>query len=118
LDRVGCFPYSPVEGAIANDVAEAVPEDVKLERHERFMTLAAEISAARLQRRIGQLAQVLIDEIDHENGVAIARSKADAPEIDGNVFIEGAGAVQLLPGSLVQVKITDADEYDLFAELI
>lgn len=118
LDRVGCFPYSPVEGAVANDVAEAVPEDVKLERHERFMTLAAEISAARLQRRIGQLAQVLIDEIDHENGVAIARSKADAPEIDGNVFIEGAGATQLLPGSLVQVKITDADEYDLFAELI
>lgn len=118
LDRVGCFPYSPVEGAVANDVAEAVPEDVKLERHERFMTLAAEISAARLQRRIGQLEQVLVDEIDHENGVAIARSKADAPEIDGNVFIEGAGAAQLQPGSLVQVKITDADDYDLFAELV
>lgn len=118
LDRVGCFPYSPVEGAVANDVAEAVPEDVKLERHERFMTLAAEISAARLQRRIGQLEQVLVDEIDHENGVAIARSKADAPEIDGNVFIEGAGAAQLQLGSLVQVKITDADDYDLFAELV
>jgi len=118
LDRVGCFPYSPVEGAVANDVAEAVPEDVKLERHERFMTLAAEISASRLQRRIGQLEQVLVDEIDHENGVAIARSKADAPEIDGNVFIEGAGAAQLQPGSLVQVKITDADDYDLFAELV
>jgi len=118
LDRVGCFPYSPVEGAVANDVAEAVPEEVKLERHERFMTLAAEISAARLQRRIGQLEHVLVDEIDHENGVAIARSKADAPEIDGNVFIEGAGAAQLLPGSLVQVKITDADDYDLFAELV
>jgi ribosomal protein S12 methylthiotransferase len=118
LDRVGCFPYSPVEGAVANDVAEAVPEHVKLERHERFMTLAAEISAARLQRRIGQLEQVLVDEIDHENGVAIARSKADAPEIDGNVFIEGAGAAQLQPGSLVQVKITDADDYDLFAELV
>lgn len=118
LDRVGCFPYSPVEGAVANDVAEAVPEEVKLERHERFMTLAAEISAARLQRRVGQFEQVLVDEIDHENGVAIARSKADAPEIDGNVFIEGAGAAQLLPGSLVQVKITDADDYDLFAELV
>lgn len=118
LDRVGCFPYSPVEGAVANDVAEAVPEDVKLERHERFMTLAAEISAARLQRRIGQYEHVLVDEIDHENGVAIARSKADAPEIDGNVFIEGAGAAQLQPGSLVHVKITDADDYDLFAELV
>jgi ribosomal protein S12 methylthiotransferase len=118
LDRVGCFPYSPVEGAVANDVAEPVPEEVKLERHERFMTLAAEISAARLQRRIGRTEQVLVDEIDHENGVAIARSKADAPEIDGNVFIEGAGAAQLLPGSLVQVKITDADDYDLFAELV
>ncbi|REH39953.1 SSU ribosomal protein S12P methylthiotransferase [Paraperlucidibaca baekdonensis] len=118
LDRVGCFPYSPVEGALANDVAEPVPEDVKLARHERFMTLAAEISAARLQRRVGRVEQVLVDEIDHEEGVAIARSKADAPEIDGNVFIEGAGAAQLQPGQLVMVRVTEADEYDLFAELV
>ncbi|MEO6699171.1 MAG: 30S ribosomal protein S12 methylthiotransferase RimO [Paraperlucidibaca sp.] len=118
LDRVGCFPYSPVEGAVANDVAEPVPEAIKLERHERFMLLAAEISAARLQRRVGRIEQVLIDEIDAEEGVAIARSKADAPEIDGNVFIEGEGAAALLPGQMVMVRITEADEYDLFAELV
>lgn len=118
LDRVGCFPYSPVEGAVANDVAEPVPEEVKLERHERFMTLAAEISAKRLQRRVGRIEQVLVDEIDTEEGVAVARSKADAPEIDGNVFIEGAGAADLKPGQLVMVRITEADEYDLFAELV
>ncbi|MFX4631770.1 30S ribosomal protein S12 methylthiotransferase RimO, partial [Acinetobacter baumannii] len=90
--RVGCFPYSPVEGAPANDVAEPVPEAVKQERHERFMALAAEISAERLQRRVGRIEEVLVDEIDEEEGVAIARSRADAPEIDGNVFIEGEGA--------------------------
>lgn len=118
LDRVGCFPYSPVEGALANDVAEPVPEAVKLERHERFMALAAEISAKRLQRRVGRIEQVLVDEIDAEEGVAVARSKADAPEIDGNVFIEGDGAVDLKPGQLVMVRITEADEYDLFAELV
>jgi ribosomal protein S12 methylthiotransferase len=118
LDRVGCFPYSPVEGAVANDVAEPVPEAIKLERHERFMLLAAEISAARLQRRVGRIEQVLVDEIDAEEGVAIARSKADAPEIDGNVFIEGEGAAALLPGQMVMVRITEADEYDLFAELV
>ncbi|PQA51807.1 30S ribosomal protein S12 methylthiotransferase RimO [Amnimonas aquatica] len=118
LDRVGCFPYSPVEGAPANDVAEPVPEAVKQERHERFMALAAEISAERLQRRVGRLEEVLVDEIDEEEGVAIARSKADAPEIDGNVFIEGEGAAALKPGQRVTVRITEADDYDLFAELV
>ena len=118
LDRVGCFPYSPVEGAVANDVAEAVPEDVKLERHERFMKLAAEISAERLQRRVGRVETVLVDEIDDEEGVAIARSYADAPEIDGNVFIEGTGAANLKPGQKVQVRITEADDYDLYAEIV
>jgi ribosomal protein S12 methylthiotransferase len=118
LDRVGCFPYSPVEGAKANDVAEPVPEEVKQERYERFMALAAEISAARLAQKIGREMTVLVDEIDLENGVAVARSMADAPEIDGNVFIEGDGAIALKVGSFVKVKITDADDYDLYAEHI
>lgn len=118
LDRVGCFPYSPVDGAVANDVAEPVAEEVKQARLDRFMALAAEISAQRLQRRVGRTETVLIDEIDEEAGVAIARSYADAPEIDGNVFIEGNGAAALKPGQKVQVVITEADEYDLFAELV
>mgnify|MGYP000910369753 CR=1 FL=1 len=116
LDRVGCFPYSPVTGAKANELADPVPEEIKQERYERFMQLAAEISAARLQKKIGREMMVLIDEIDMENGVAVARSMADAPEIDGNVFIEGEGATALKAGDLVKVRITDADEYDLYAE--
>lgn len=116
LDRVGCFPYSPVEGAIANDVAEPVPEEIKQERYERFMALAAEISSARLQQKIGREMDVIIDELDVEEGVAIARSKADAPEIDGNVFIEGRDLSTLKVGDIVRVKIVDADDYDLFAE--
>ncbi|WP_022955058.1 30S ribosomal protein S12 methylthiotransferase RimO [Perlucidibaca piscinae] len=118
LDRVGCFPYSPVDGAVANDVAEPVPEEVKQERLDRFMSLAAEISAERLQRRVGRVEIVLVDEIDDEEGVAIARSYADAPEIDGNVFIEGEGAAQLKPGQKVRVRITEADDYDLYAEIV
>ena len=116
LDRVGCFPYSPVEGAKANEIADPVPEDIQQERYERFMKLAAEISAARLQKKIGREMTVLIDEIDTENGIAVARSMADAPEIDGNVFIEGEGATLLKAGEFVKVRITDADEYDLYAE--
>jgi len=118
LDRVGCFPYSPVEGAVANDVAEPVPEEIKQARLDRFMALAAEISAERLQRRVGRVETVLVDEIDDEEGVAIARSYADAPEIDGNVFIEGEGAAALKPGQKVKVRITEADDYDLFAEIV
>jgi ribosomal protein S12 methylthiotransferase len=101
LDRVGCFPYSPVEGAKANEIADPVPEEVKQERYERFMQLAAEISAARLQKKVGREMTVLVDEIDEENGVAVARSMADAPEIDGNVFIEGEGATALKVGEFV-----------------
>ncbi len=116
LDRVGCFPYSPVEGARANDLPDPVPEEVKQERYERFMALAAEISAARLAKKVGREMTVLVDEIDHENGVAVARSMADAPEIDGNVFVEGEGATALKVGEFARVRITDADEYDLYAE--
>jgi ribosomal protein S12 methylthiotransferase len=116
LDRVGCFAYSNVEGAAANNMPGQVPEDVKQERYARFMELAADISAARLQQKIGQEMQVLVDEIDTEEGVIIARSKADAPEIDGNVFIERDDLSGVKPGDLLTVRITDANEYDLFAE--
>lgn len=113
LDRVGCFTYSPVAGAKANDLPGAVPEEVKEERLQRFMELQAQISADNLQRKIGTLQQVLIDEVTPEG--AVARSKADAPEIDGNVFIDGATHLQ--PGDLVTVEIEDADEYDMWGRL-
>ncbi len=118
LDRVGCFTYSPVEGAAANELPDPVPEAVKQERYERFMVLAAEISAARLQKKIGLEMDVLVDEIDLEEGVAIARSRADAPEIDGNVFVESDNVGAIRPGDIVRVRITDANEYDLFAECV
>ncbi|MCB1966094.1 MAG: 30S ribosomal protein S12 methylthiotransferase RimO, partial [Candidatus Accumulibacter sp.] len=88
LDRVGCFTYSPVEGATANTLPDPVPEEVKQERQARLMELQAAISAERLQGRIGQTLTVLVDAIDEEEGIAIARSTADAPEIDGLVYIE------------------------------
>jgi ribosomal protein S12 methylthiotransferase len=111
LDRVGCFAYSPVEGAAANALSGAVPEEVKEERRERLMTLQAEISAAKQEGKIGRTLTVLVDEID-EQGV-IARSKADAPEIDGLVYIEECGDLQT--GDLVEVEVVDADEHDLWA---
>ncbi|MEA3404466.1 MAG: 30S ribosomal protein S12 methylthiotransferase RimO, partial [Pseudomonadota bacterium] len=86
LDRVGCFQYSPVEGATANEIAEQVPDDVKQDRFDRFMQLQQQISAEKMQAKVGQVMQVLVDEIDEQG--AIARSMADAPEIDGLVFIE------------------------------
>lgn len=117
LDRVGCFKYSAVEGAKANELPDPVPEEVKEERWQRFMEVQQEISATRLQRRVGQQIKVLVDDIDEEAGVAIARSAADAPEIDGNVFIEGDGAAELKIGDFVTVTVTEADEYDLYASL-
>nr|WP_298892064.1 30S ribosomal protein S12 methylthiotransferase RimO [uncultured Acinetobacter sp.] len=118
LDRVGCFKYSPVEGATANDLPNHVPEDVQQERFERFMQLQQEISTQKLQSRIGQTMTVLVDELEAEYPVAVARSYADAPEIDGNVFVEDIDRNAIKAGDLLRVKITDADEYDLFAELI
>lgn len=112
LDRVGCFKYSPVEGAPANDLPGAVPETLKQERWERFMEVQARISAAKLQARVGQVMTVLVDEVDEEG--AIARSPYDAPEIDGNVFLDGG--TDLLPGDLVEVEIVEADEHDLWGE--
>jgi ribosomal protein S12 methylthiotransferase len=115
LDRVGCFAYSPVEGAKANELPDAVPEAVKEERRARFMEKQAEISARRLEAKIGREMTVLVDEIDEE-GDAIARSPADAPEIDGVVFI--AEAENIAPGDFVKVRITDATEHDLWAEAV
>lgn len=111
LDRVGCFAYSAVEGASANALPDPVPEEVKQERLARFMEVQAKISAAKLQDKIGMTMTVLVDEVGEED--AIARSYADAPEIDGVVHLKGGAG--LIPGDLVEVEITDADEYDLFA---
>ncbi len=110
LDRVGCFQYSPVEGAKANDLADPVPEAVKEERYHRFMQVQAEISYRRLQAKVGSQQTVLIDAITQDK--IIARSKADAPEIDGLVYIEPFAQAQV--GSLITVDITQADDYDLF----
>lgn len=116
LDRVGCFQYSPVEGARANELAGAVPAELMQERWERFMEKAADISEARLQARVGQKMRVLVDEVDPETGLVQARSAADAPEIDGLVLIEDAGHLQ--PGSWAQVEIVAADTYDLQGQLL
>jgi ribosomal protein S12 methylthiotransferase len=113
LDRVGCFPYSNVEGAAANSLPDAVPEEIKEERFARFMEKQAVISARRLEAKIGREMTVLVDEIDEE-GDAIARSPGDAPEIDGVVFIEDAEG--LAPGDFVNVVITDASDHDLWAD--
>jgi ribosomal protein S12 methylthiotransferase len=116
LDRVGCFEYSPVEGAAANALRQAeVPPELKAERRGRFMELAGEISAQRLARKIGRKMPVLIDRI--EGDVAVACSSSDAPEIDGSVRIVGAGASRLAVGALAEVQITGASAYDLDARL-
>ena len=114
LDRVGCFTYSAVDGAKANELADPVPEDVKDDRLKRFMETQAVISAKRLQSKVGSLQLVLIDEVTPEG--AVARSMADAPEIDGSVFIDGA--THLTAGDLVTVEIEEADEYDLWGHLV
>jgi ribosomal protein S12 methylthiotransferase len=111
LDRVGCFKYSPVDGARANALPDPVPEDVKTVRWERFMQVQQDISRRRLAAKIGQTLEVLVDRI--EGGTAIARSAADAPEIDGQVFISEAGKCAV--GSFQSVLVVGADEYDLHA---
>ncbi|NYF18764.1 ribosomal protein S12 methylthiotransferase [Xanthomonas sp. JAI131] len=116
LDRVGAFAYSPVEGASANALPDPVPEPVKQERLARFMARQADISAARLEAKIGSVQQCLVDLL--EDGIAVARSKADAPEIDGLVHIQNGAERGLQPGDLVDVEITDSDEHDLFGEAL
>jgi len=113
LDRVGCFAYSPVEGAVANALPDPVPEPVKQDRRARFMTVQAAISAARLRAKIGRTLDVLVDAID--GNVALARSTADAPEIDGVVRI--AGGKSLTPGHFARVRVISADAHDLHATL-
>jgi ribosomal protein S12 methylthiotransferase len=118
LDRVGCFPYSDVEGATANDLADAVPEEIREERRSRLMWVQEDISARRLARWVGREIEVLVDEIDEE-GVVIARSQGDAPEIDGLVFVAvGENAELPEPGDLLRVRVTDADTHDLYADAL
>ena len=114
LDRVGCFMYSNIEGAAANQLDGHVSEEVKQERFDRFMSLQQQISANKLAETIGYEMQVLVDGV--EDGMAIARTYGDAPEIDGVVYIDGASHLQA--GQFVDVRITDSDEYDRWAELV
>jgi ribosomal protein S12 methylthiotransferase len=113
LDRVGAFKYSPVEGAVANDIAPHVDPDVQEERLARFMLKSAGISAAKLAAKVGQRMPVLIDAID--GTTAVARSMADAPEIDGVVVIKKGG--KLSPGEFVDVEVTGSSDHDLEARI-
>jgi ribosomal protein S12 methylthiotransferase len=114
LDRVGCFKYEPVEGAAANALAGAVPEKAKEERWHRFMQAQQKISAAKLAAKVGREIDVIVDTV--EKGRAVARSKADAPEIDGNVFVKPAAGLK--PGDIVKVRVEKAKDYDLEARPI
>ena len=114
LDRVGCFTYSAVEGATANALPNPVPEAVKEDRKARFMAVQAEISAKKLAAQIGKTLTVIVDELDEEG--AVCRSYADAPEIDGVVFV--ANSTGLKEGDFIQVQVVDSDDYDLWAERI
>jgi len=116
LDRVGCFKFEPVEGAKANDLPDAVPEEVKEERWHRLMAAQQKISAARLKRFVGREIDVLVDHVDAKKGVALARSKADAPEIDGVVKVKNAKAARA--GEFLKVRVDKADAYDLHATAI
>jgi len=112
LDRVGAFRFEPVEGAAANALPDPVPEEVKEERYARIMELTARISAEKLTAKVGRTIDVLIDAVDAVEGGATGRSKADAPEIDGEVHLRDAG--HLAPGDIARVLVEDADEHDLF----
>ncbi|MEQ8315557.1 MAG: 30S ribosomal protein S12 methylthiotransferase RimO [Gammaproteobacteria bacterium] len=113
LDRVGCFQYSPVEGASANDLPDPVADEVKQERWDRFMATQQRISSERLERKIGQTLELIVDECSDEH--LIARSYADAPEIDGLVYLSPNPAVSA--GDRVTAQINDSDEYDLYGEI-
>ncbi|WP_370160673.1 30S ribosomal protein S12 methylthiotransferase RimO [Limimaricola soesokkakensis] len=115
LDRVGCFKYENVAGARSNDLPNHVPEEVKQERWERFMQKAQAISEAKLEAKVGQHLQVIVDEVDEE--AATCRTMADAPEIDGNLFIDEGHEI-LKPGDMLTVKVDEAGEYDLWGRMI
>jgi ribosomal protein S12 methylthiotransferase len=114
IDRAGCFEYEPVTGAPANDLAGLVPDEVKRDRFERLMEVAQEVSTRQLAKKVGRTIEVLVDDVQPEANRAIARSKWDAPDIDGQVIVDNASGIK--PGDLVTVTVTDSDEYDLFAE--
>ncbi|HUV99942.1 MAG TPA: 30S ribosomal protein S12 methylthiotransferase RimO [Gallionella sp.] len=114
LDRVGAFAYSPVDGAVANALPNHIPPELQQERLARLMLLQEEISEQRLKRKIGKMMKVLVDEVDNDG--AVARSSADAPEIDGVVYIDNGSSLN--PGDLVEVRITDSDTHDLWAEIV
>jgi ribosomal protein S12 methylthiotransferase len=114
LDRVGCFQYENVAGARSNALPDHVPPEVKQERWDRFMERAQAISAAKLAARVGKVLEVIVDEVDAEG--ATCRTKADAPEIDGNLFID-EGHESLAPGDIVRVEVDEAGEYDLWGRL-
>ena len=111
LDRVGAFAYSPVEGATANEIPGLPPENVREDRRRWLMQVQEDISADKLAERIDSIIEVLVDEVDEEG--TIARSKADAPEIDGLVYVDGFFAAE--PGDFIKVKVVDADHHDLYA---
>lgn len=118
LDRVGAFTYSEIEGAVANDLPNPVPEAIKQQRYERLMALQQQISAEKLQERVGRTLKVLVDEIDTEENIAICRSYADAPEIDGHVYVDNIplnGDDTVKVGEFLTVTIDEASDYDLFA---
>ncbi len=115
LDRVGCFQYENVDGARSNDLPDHVPADIKQDRWERFMQKASAISEAKLAAKVGQKVQVIVDEVDSD--AATCRTKADAPEIDGNLFIDD-GFQGLNPGDIVTVEVDEAGEYDLWGRLV
>src|SRR5690606_5555435 len=111
LDRVGCFAYSPVDGATANALPDPVPEEIKEDRRSRFMQVQAQISSARLKAKLGQTLTVLVDEVEPRR--VRARSSADAPEIDGNVIVSGAR--NAAAGDFIDVRVTRAGAHDLWA---
>ncbi|WP_085526783.1 30S ribosomal protein S12 methylthiotransferase RimO [Maritimibacter sp. HL-12] len=115
LDRVGCFQYENVQGAAANDLADHVPEEVKQDRWARFMEKAQAISEAKLAAKVGRRVEVIVDSVDADG--AVCRTKADAPEIDGNLFVD-AGFEALSPGDIVTVEVDEASEYDLWGRLV
>jgi ribosomal protein S12 methylthiotransferase len=119
IDRAGCFAYSPVEGAKANDLPDPLPDEVREERQAEFMKVQERVSKKRLKNKVGKTFKVLIDEVNAEG--AVARSSADAPEIDGNVFIElparKADQGKLKVGEFVSVKVTGSDAHDLWGKL-
>ncbi len=115
LDRVGCFQYENVEGARSNDLPDHVPAEVKQDRWDRFMEKAQAISEAKLQAKVGKTVEVIVDDID-EDGIATCRTWADAPEIDGNLFID-EGTEKLSVGDIVNLEVDEAGEYDLWGVL-